>query len=145
MSETAQELGRRWFEEVWNQGRREAIAQMLSPDCIIHDGEIHSTGPEGFYPFFDRMSASFSELNVTVEDIVAQDNLACVRWTCTARHTGPGLGMVPSGRTVHMSGITIVRASAGKIVEAWQNWDMLGMLEQIQSAVRPAATYIGAS
>ncbi len=145
MADTARDLGRRWFDEVWNCGRRDAIAEMLTPSCIIHDGEMDSTGAEGFYPFFDRMNASFSQIKVVVEDTIAEGDIACIRWSCTAKHTGAGLGIPASGKTVRMTGITILRASAGKIVEAWQNWDMLGMLEQIQDAGKKAATYIGAS
>jgi len=50
MTEPERDLGRRWFEEVWNQKRREAIAEMLLPESVIHDGGIDSTGPEGFIP-----------------------------------------------------------------------------------------------
>jgi steroid delta-isomerase-like uncharacterized protein len=145
MADTARDLGRRWFDEVWNRGRREAIAEMLTPTCIIHDGEVDSTGAEGFHPFFDRISASFSQMQVVVEDTIAEGDTACIRWSCTAKHTGEGLGVPASGKTIHITGMTILRASGGKIVEAWQNWDMLGMLEQIQNAGKKAATYIGAS
>jgi len=34
MSEANKELAKRWFEEVWNKGRREAIAEMLAPDAV---------------------------------------------------------------------------------------------------------------
>jgi predicted ester cyclase len=47
-----------------------------------------------------------------------------------------------SGKTIRVSGITILRAANGKVVEAWQNWDMLGLMQQIQSHAK-AATYIG--
>jgi steroid delta-isomerase-like uncharacterized protein len=143
--ETARDLGRRWFDEVWNKGRREAIAEMLTPECIIHDGETDSRGPEGFYPFFDRMNGMFSDIRVTVNDSIEEGETACIRWTCTAKHIGAELGIPPSGKPVRMTGITILRASGGKIVEAWQNWDMLGMMEQIQGASKKAATYIGAA
>ena len=145
MSATAADLGRRWFEEVWNRGRREAIAEMMTPECVIHDGETDSTGPEGFYAFFDRISTTFSEMHVTVNDTIAEGDLACVRWTCTAKHTGGALGIFPTGKMIHITGITILRATNGKVVEAWQNWDMLGMMEQIQSHNKKAATYIAAS
>jgi steroid delta-isomerase-like uncharacterized protein len=145
MSETARDLGRRWFEEVWNHGRREAIAEMMAPAGIIHDGETDSTGPEGFYPFFDRINETFSQIRVTVEDAIAEGDRACIRWSCRAKHTGTGLGLPPSGKTVQFTGITVLRASGGKVVEAWQNWDMLGMMEQIQGPSKKAATYIGAS
>ncbi len=145
MAETARDLGRRWFDEVWNHGRREAIAEMMTPACIIHDGETDSAGPDGFYPFFDRMNGSFSQIQVTVEDTIAEGDAACIRWSCSAKHTGEGLGIPPTGKTVHFTGITILRAASGKVVEAWQNWDMLGMMEQIQAPTKKAATYIGAT
>jgi steroid delta-isomerase-like uncharacterized protein len=145
MAETARELGRRWFEDVWNRGRREAIAEMMAPDCAIHDGETDSTGPAGFYPFFDRINGALSELHVNVEDTIAEGDAACIRWSCTAKHTGGALGFAPTGKTIHVTGITILRAADGKVVEAWQNWDMLGMMEQLQGHGKSAATYIGAS
>jgi steroid delta-isomerase-like uncharacterized protein len=145
MADTASDLGRRWFEEVWNRGRREAIGEMIAPTCIIHDGATDSTGPDGFYPFFDRITATFSEPHVTVEDTITEGNSACIRWSFTGRHTGEALGIPASGKTIFITGITILRASEGQVVEAWQNWDMLGMMQQIQSSGKSAATYIGAS
>ena len=145
MPETPRDLGQRWFDEVWNRGRREAIAEMLAPGCVIHDGETDSTGPAGFHPFFDRMTGSFSDIHVTVNDTVAEGDTACIRWTCTAKHTGVALGLSPTGKSVRITGITILRASGGKIDEAWQNWDMLGMMEQVQGVPQKAATYIGAA
>jgi hypothetical protein len=64
MTEEDRGLGTRWFEEVWNKGRREVIAEMLAPDAVLHEGGVDSVGPEGFYPFFDRLRAAFSELRV---------------------------------------------------------------------------------
>jgi steroid delta-isomerase-like uncharacterized protein len=144
MAATAENLGRRWFEEVWNRGRREAIAEMMAPDAVIHDGATDSTGPGGFYPFFDRMNEAFSDMRLTLEAVIAQGDAACVRWSCTMNHTGGGLGIPPTGKPIHITGISILRASDGKIVEAWQNWDMLGLMEQIHGQGKTAATYIGA-
>lgn len=141
MTQDARDLGMRWFEEVWNKGRREAIAEMLAPNGVLHDGEVDSLGPHGFYPFFDRMQATLSEIRVTVHDIIAEGDRACVRWSCSAKHTGGGMGMPATGKPVHVTGISVIRAAGGKVVEAWQNWDMLAMLEQIQGASK-AATYI---
>jgi predicted ester cyclase len=132
MTESERGLGQRWFELVWNQLRRDAISEMLPPDGVLHESGVDSTGPEGFYPFFDRMNATFSELQVKVEDSIAEGDRVCVRWSCRARHTGGGLGIDPTGVTIHITGISIFRVGGNSIVEAWQNWDMLGMLEQIK-------------
>src|ERR1019366_8382932 len=57
LTQSERNIGHRWFELVWNQGRRDAIAQMLAPDALLHDGGVDSSGPEAFYPLFDRLSA----------------------------------------------------------------------------------------
>ena len=149
MTDQERDLGRQWFEEVWNKGRREAIAEMLAPDAVLHDGGIDTTGAGGFYPFYDKMRAAFSGLHIHVQDSFSADDKVCVRWECTANHTGDGLGMQPSGAAIHVTGISIVRVAEGKLVEGWQNWDMLGLLEQIRhggsehiNAGARAATYV---
>jgi len=92
MSETARDLGRRWFEEVWNRKRREAIPEMMAPECVVHDGEIDSTGPDEFYAFFERIHGSFSEIHVAVEHTIAEGDAACIRWSFTGQHTGGANG-----------------------------------------------------
>jgi hypothetical protein len=42
-----------------------------------------------------------------------------------------------------MTGISIVRFTDGRFAEAWQNWDMLGVMQQIQQAA-PAKLYMSA-
>jgi steroid delta-isomerase-like uncharacterized protein len=143
MTHQDRDLGRRWFEEVWNQKRREAIAEMLSSDAVIHDGPTDTIGPDGFYPFFDRMHATFSDMHVTVEDTFGDGDKICVRWSVSAKHTGDGLGMPATNRHISTTGMTIIRIANGKLAEGWQNWDMLGLIEQLQG-VRTAVTYIGA-
>ena len=51
MTESERDLGMRWFEQVWNQGRRETIAEMMSPDAVLRDGESTTVGRDAFYSF----------------------------------------------------------------------------------------------
>ena len=143
MTTEERSLGERFFEEVWNKGRREMIAELIAPNAVVHDSGTDSVGPEGFYPFYDRLRSAFSEMRVTVEDIIAEGDKVVVRWSCSCKHTGEGLGFPPTGRTASVTGISILRVSDGKLLEGWQNWDMLGMMEQLQGT-RSSATYIGA-
>lgn len=144
MTSSERDLGQRWFDQVWNQLRREAIPEMLAPDGVLHEGGTDSIGPAGFYPFFDRMNAAFSALHVEIEDTFAEGDKVCIRWACSARHTGGGLGIDPTGVNVHVTGMSIFRVQDGTIAEAWQNWDMLGMLEQIKNLAK-SPTYVAAS
>ena len=136
MDDSNRALALRWFEEVWNHGRREAIGELVSPDVVLHDGGVDTRGLEGFYPYYDRLRATLSDVHMTIEDTIAEGDRVCVRWSCTARHTGEGFGVPASGTPIAMTGITILRVAGGKLVEGWQNWDMLGMFDQIQGKGR---------
>jgi steroid delta-isomerase-like uncharacterized protein len=144
MSEANIALAKRWFEEVWNKSRREAIDEMLAPEAPIHDGEASMQGPDGFKPFFDRMQSSFSGIRVTVEDAIAHEDKVCLRWSCTMTHTGAGFGLPATGKHLKVTGISIVRVEGGQLVEGWQNWDMMGLMQQIQGTPM-APTHIAAN
>jgi hypothetical protein len=81
------------IREVWSKQHREAIGEMLCPDSIIHEGIEEIRGPEGFYRFFDRMQAAFSDIRMTIEDEIAQENKTCVPWSSSVRQTGSELGL----------------------------------------------------
>ncbi len=143
MTEQERDLGRRWFDEVWNNGRREAIAEMLLPEAVLHEAGVDSAGAEGFYPHYDRLRTAFSEIHFEVDDSLASEDTICVRWVFTGKHTGEGLGVSPSGVAINVTGITIMRVANGMLMEGWQNWDMLGLMQQIQGEHK-APTYVAA-
>ncbi|MET0622108.1 MAG: ester cyclase [Pyrinomonadaceae bacterium] len=128
-------LIRRWFEEVWNKGREEAIDDLFDEDGVAH-GLADETGqplrgPAGFKPFFRRLRGAFPEMEVIVEDTVSEGDKVTARCTIRGRHGGGELGFAATGRPVEFTGIAIVRVRDGKIVEAWNNFDFLSMFQQL--------------
>ncbi len=135
MSEENKALVVRWFEEVWNKGRTEAIAEMLAADGIIHglsaEAGMPLRGPVEFKPFHEAFRGAFPEIQVTVEDLIAEGDKVAVRCSVRGRHTGNHLGIAASNAAVEFHGIGIVRIADGKIAEAWNNFDFLTMNQQI--------------
>ena len=134
MPESQKALLIQWFDEVWNKKRREAIDELLPADCVIHDAGSSTRGPEEFKPFFDRMHGALSDIQVTLHNVVSEGSFACARWSASMRHTGDGLGIPATGKTATVSVITMARFASGRFAEAWQNWDMLGLLAQLQAS-----------
>lgn len=129
---TPESLVRRWFEELWNQGREETIDDMLAADAIVHGlpGGQSARGPEGFKPIFRQFKGAFPDLRIDIGKVVREgDSVAC-HCTVTGTHTGPGLGPA-SNKPVRFTGIAIVRARDGKLVEGWNAFDFLGCFQQI--------------
>ena len=108
---------------------------------MIYDSGEPIRGTEAFYPFFDRIRATFSDIHFSFHDALAEGDKVALRWSVSMRHTGGGFGIPPTNKILHATGMSIIRIANGKFVEGWQNWDMLGLMQQIQGAA-PAPTYI---
>jgi steroid delta-isomerase-like uncharacterized protein len=135
-------LIRRWFEEVWNKGRMEAIDEMASPDVIGHGQAQHGTdiGMAEFKPFVVALRSAFPDMKVVVDQTIEQGDKVVARWTSTMTQKGEFLGFPVSGKKAIVTGTSIQRISNGKIVEGWDNWDQLGLLVQIGAV--PAAHFV---
>jgi len=73
---------------------------------------------------------AFPDLVRPVEDIVATEDKAVVRWSSEGTHLGPYFGAPPTGQRLATSGITIFRIEDGMVVEEWIQSDMLGLLQK---------------
>jgi predicted ester cyclase len=136
-------LMRRWFREVWNDGKNETIFELFAPNGVARGqtgrhGEIH--GPAGFVQFAESIRAAFPDIKLAIEDAFGAGDKVVVRWSGVMTHSGEGLGPA-TDKTVRIGGISIARIIDGKIVEGWDNWDQLAMLEQI-GAYKPPETVI---
>ena len=128
------ELMRRWFQQVWNEGRIQTVYDLLASDGVARgqrgaETEIH--GPDEFAEFVREIRGAFPDIKVQIEDILGAGDKVVVRWSATMTHSGDALGIPATGKSVRSRGISIATIERGKIVEGWDNWDQLGMLEQL--------------
>jgi steroid delta-isomerase-like uncharacterized protein len=135
MSEENKTLVRRWFDEVWNKGRDDAIREMFDKEGIAHglsdDPANPLRGPEGFLPFHAKFRAAFPDIVVVVEDQIAEGDKVATRCTVRGKHAGNSLGFAATQAPVEFTGMTIVRIKNGKIIEAWNNFDFMKMYQQV--------------
>ena len=53
------------------------------------------------------------------------------RWAVRATHQGEFMGVPATGKQVTFTGISIMRCANGKNVEAWNQMDLLGLMQQL--------------
>lgn len=119
---------RRIYEECLNQGRTDALRDLVSDDYVGPQGE---RGAAGFGQPIAALRAGFPDIRFVIEDVVASGDRVAVRWTWRATHTGTFRGLAPSGRPVTDTGMAIYQLRDGRIVRAWVETDRLGVLQQI--------------
>jgi steroid delta-isomerase-like uncharacterized protein len=135
MSEQNKQLVRRWFEEVWNNGRADLIEEMFDENGIAHglsdDPENPIRGPKDYTPFYELFREAFPNMKIVVEDMVAEGDKVTARCSVRGKHEGNFRGIVATQRPIEFTGMTIVRIADGKIVEAWNNFDFMTMNRQV--------------
>ncbi len=133
-------LVRRVYEEIHNKGNFAAVDELVAINFIDHNAppEI-SPGPEGIKQTFTMFRNAFPDLNVTVEDMIAEGDKVVARITLRGTHKGEFMGIAPTGKQIKLATIDIVRIAGGKIAERWGVGDNLGMMEQL--GVIPAPTH----
>lgn len=127
-------LIRRLMGEGWNEGNIEIVDEFVAPDFIDHHlpPELPA-GPEGIKQWHGIVSAAFSNFEIKIEDTVAAGDRVAFRLTFTGDHTGEFAGAAATGKRVTTTGIAIYHFEDGMLVEAWENADMLGLLQQIEA------------
>src|ERR687896_1205729 len=125
---------RREMEELFNQGGNLDVAdEIIAPNYVSHEptsGEVR--GIEGAKQFAATYREAFPDLQNTIEDMVAEGDKVVVRFRGRGTHQGETEAFgPPTGKRMEITGITIKRLSDGKIVEAWTNFDALGMMQQL--------------
>src|SRR6266567_9242245 len=122
---------KRLFEEVWNEGKLAAIEELISPDYVGHDPFTPEGlyGAEGYTQYIAQFRTAFPDVHLTIDTQIGEGDLVATRWSARGTFTGPFKGVTPTYKPGEVTGITITRFAAGKIVEGWMQRDDLHMLQ----------------
>ena len=115
----------------------DALAEVYAEDIVVHEPDEDVRGVEGLKQFVSMIRSAIPDLHITLEDDIAEGDKVVSRWRAQGTHQGELMGIAPTGNQVMITGITIHRIEEGKIVEEWENWDALGLMQQIGAVPSP--------
>jgi len=131
------------YLEAWNNHDGPAIASAFAPGGYYSDpasaGRL--TGP-AIARHAEALWQSFPDLQFSVDGpVVADADTAYVPWKMSGTNTGPFHGLPPTGRTVALSGVNLVRMSSGKLESVTGFFDSRELPAQLglQVIVQPHA------
>jgi predicted ester cyclase len=137
MSEENKKLVRRWFEEVWNQQREEAIDEMFARGGKAYgfpDPNSVLVGPESFKSVHRIFLGAFPDLHITVREIVAEGDRVAVAWSATMTHLGEHLGFAPTLKKEALDGSSFLTVSGGQIQEGTNYMEMQGLILRLKES-----------
>jgi steroid delta-isomerase-like uncharacterized protein len=124
-------LVRRYYDEVLTGSDRKLLARLLDPAFVSHVSGGSDAGAEAYAAAVAATHAAFPDLVVTVHDQVAEDDKVVTRWSATGTHTGNFAGVPATGRVITVSGIHVHRIRHGRLIEHWEELNLLGALRQL--------------
>ena len=125
-------------EKLWNEGNLDLADQVYAPNHILHfRGKNIPFGPDEAQKTVSTWRKAFPDFKFQIEDIVAEGNKLAVRYTFTGTHQGDFYGLIPTGKKFTVSQMCIIRFENGKEVEAWEDYDELGMMTQLGMELKP--------
>jgi steroid delta-isomerase-like uncharacterized protein len=123
-------LYRRFIEEVINRHDLDRLEAFLTPDIIEHTPGMPS-GVAGARQFTAAYFTAFPDLQLSIDDLIAEGDRGVARLTATGTHRGVFLGILLTGKRVTIASLDAWRVQDGKCAEHWSQVDMLGLLQQL--------------
>jgi steroid delta-isomerase-like uncharacterized protein len=129
-TDTNKAIVQRYTEQVWNQQRRDLFEEFIAEN-VVHHGIPASPRLEGMKQGYDMSLKASPDIQLTIEDAIAEGDKVVARWTGRGTHQGELLGIPGTGKQVTQSGVSIYRLADARIVELWFMADNMSLMQQL--------------
>jgi steroid delta-isomerase-like uncharacterized protein len=128
--------------KIWTTGHLDVADALYALDYVNHQHhdpedpcDLH--GVQAMKTFIKGFREAFPDFRDSIDIQLAEADMVATRLTSMGTHRGAFMGVEPTNRELTWTGITIDRISEDKIVESWANWDMMGMMQQLDAVSVP--------
>lgn len=123
----------RRVEDMVNGQDQDVLRDVFAEDLVVHfhGGREELRGRDEYEAHMSDVYEAFPDLSITIEEVIAEDDTVAARYTGRGTHEGEYEGVAPTGESVNLSGMRMVRVEDGEIAEVWGQRDDLGLLAQL--------------
>jgi steroid delta-isomerase-like uncharacterized protein len=123
----------KFTEEAWNNGNLSVMDEIFAKDVVSHA----PSAPEEIrlVAYKNRLKdfrTDYPDVQITIDEIIAEGNTVADRWTCVATFSGPGkTAPIPgTGKKAIVKGTRVGHFVNGRIVEDWYTYDVMSWAQQ---------------
>jgi hypothetical protein len=115
-----------------------SLRNIYTPDVRAWTPTLSTNSRDELIRELEHRDEAFSELELTVIPLDVGGEYACVEWTLTMCHTrrlnlADGIGLEPTGKTVHVHGVTVAEFNGDQICSLRQYWNEHALLDQLDT------------
>jgi steroid delta-isomerase-like uncharacterized protein len=133
MSANGKDVVRRYFVDLMNDQRLDAVDEIMTQDCAFRAPVMPAEmrGADVFRQVVAGLHRTFPDLRFTLHDLIAEDDRVVGSWTMEGTHQGEWLGVAATGRRLSVTGIDTFRIRDGRIARIEIQADYLGAMRQM--------------
>ena len=126
----------RYIENVWDKQNPATVDEFLAPNYKRHRSPTATPlTREQQKRLLIQFRAAFPDIQLTVEEVIAEDNRIAFRSTIRATHQGELFGIAPTGKQITVGLVDIIHIENGKFVEQWGGPDLLDLVQQLGAEI----------
>lgn len=129
-TEYNKELARKVFSQIYEAGKVNLVDELYAED-FVDDSPGGGKGRALVKTAVTDFRTAIPDLHFEFEDVFATEDKVVIRYAVDGTQTGPFGQYLPTGKPVHVRGITIFQVVNGKIKTEWTEYDRLGLMRQI--------------
>ena len=123
---------RKFYDQIWQQGDKDAIPQLLCEDFAFRGSlGTETRGFEGFAAYVDQVHRGLDDYTCEILNLVAEDDQAFARMLFSGIHNGPLLGFPATGRQVSWHGAALFTFKGDRISRLWVLGDLTTLRGQL--------------
>jgi predicted ester cyclase len=127
------------YNQAWQTGVVEGLDAIFDPNFVRHaDKGSSADGLENLKKVIKGFKTAYPDLKLVFSEEFYGKNQYAGHWSFTGTNTGPG-EFPPTGKSISMWGVNIIHFKDGKIVEEWDGFDNVPVLEQLGFTTTPPA------
>lgn len=121
-------LARRLVDELLNPGDLTKVRDVFGDDCTLYSPAVPVPvqGIEAITGFITGLFHTFPDFHIALEDVLADGDKFVIRSIVSGTFERDFAGIPPTGKHANWNAIGIYRVADGKIVECWEELDLLG-------------------
>ncbi|MDY6970602.1 MAG: ester cyclase family protein [Spirochaetota bacterium] len=119
------------YEKVFNQNNPDELENIFSEEYVAHHPIAPFKGLEILKQQVTYANNALSGYNIDVHDIFSERNMVVSRFTVRGKHVAPFFNIPGTGKSLRITGMLFTRIEDNKIVEEWEYFDQIGILQQL--------------
>jgi predicted ester cyclase len=128
-----------FVDELLSAGNLASADELLADDVVLRLRVPAIEGREAFKQGLRHWQMALSDWRISIEQLIAVRDKVVGHWRCEATHSGPLMGVAPTGKRVSWTANDVLRIENGKITEITAEEDVIAIMRQLGAAPEPTS------